>query len=101
VALNPAFEKSLQGLNSGLGWGFAPSAKVSFELTRLVAIGAEYYASLGPVGHIDPWSQQQQQIFPVVDLDFSPNWEFNFGVGFGLTPSTDPLIIKLILGYRF
>jgi hypothetical protein len=27
--------------------------------------------------------------------------EFNFGVGFGLTPSTDRLTIKMILGYRF
>jgi hypothetical protein len=101
VALNPAFEKSLQGLNAGLGWGFSPSAKIGFEVTKLVAVGVEYYASLGPVGHFDSWSEQQQQIFPVIDLDFSPNWEFNFGVGFGLTASTDPLIIKLILGYRF
>jgi len=37
----------------------------------------------------------------VVDLDLGPKWEFNAGVGFGLTPSTDQLIIKMILGYRF
>jgi hypothetical protein len=40
-------------------------------------------------------------IFPVVDLDLAPEWEFNFGVGFGLTESTDHLIVKLILGRRF
>jgi hypothetical protein len=100
-AVNPAFEKSLQGLNSASGWGFAPSAKIGFDLTKLVALGVEYYASLGPVGGFNSWSQQQQQIFPVVDLNFSPDWEFNFGVGFGLTPSTDDLTVKLILGYRF
>lgn len=27
--------------------------------------------------------------------------EFNFGVGIRLTRSTDPLIVKLVLGYRF
>jgi hypothetical protein len=37
----------------------------------------------------------------VIDLDLGPKWEFNAGVGFGLTPSTDRLIIKMILGYRF
>jgi hypothetical protein len=37
----------------------------------------------------------------VLDLDLGPRWEFNFGVGAGLTPSTDRLIVKLILGYRF
>jgi hypothetical protein len=37
----------------------------------------------------------------VVDLDLGPKWEFNAGVGFGLTPSSDRLIVKMILGYRF
>jgi len=101
LALNPAFEKSIHGLNSNQGWGFAPSAKLSFELTKLVAVGAEYYSSLGPIGRFSPWSEQQQQIFPTLDLNVSPDWEINFGVGFGLTHSTDDLIVKLIVGYRF
>ena len=37
----------------------------------------------------------------MVDLDLGPKWEFNAGVGFGLTPSSDRLIVKMILGYRF
>ena len=39
-------------------------------------------------------------IVPSVDLNFSPDWEFNLGVGFGLTQSTDRLLVKLILGRR-
>jgi hypothetical protein len=31
----------------------------------------------------------------------SPKWEINFGLGIGLTRSTDHLITKMILGYRF
>ncbi len=100
-AVNPALEKSLKGLNSNQGWGFAPSAKISYDITKVIAFGAEYYSSLGPIGSFSNWSNQQQQIFPTVDLNLSPDWEFNFGVGFGLTGSTDGLIIKLILGYRF
>ena len=48
-----------------------------------------------------PWSGQQHQVFPALDLNVSPDWEINFGVGVGLTRSTDQLIVKLIVGYRF
>jgi hypothetical protein len=101
VAVNPALEKSLHGLNSNQGWGFAPSTKVSFDLSKVVAVGLEYYSSLGVIGHFTNWDEQQHQIFPVIDLNLSPQIEFNFGVGFGLTKSTDDLIVKLILGYQF
>ncbi|MGH7972055.1 MAG: hypothetical protein ACREIC_25360 [Limisphaerales bacterium] len=101
LAFNPALEKSLHGLNANQGWAFAPSAKISFEATKVVALGLEYYSSLGAVGDFSPWQEQQQQIFPVVDLNLSPRFEFNFGVGFGLTRGTSDLLVKLILGYQF
>jgi len=31
----------------------------------------------------------------------APQWEINFGVGVGVMRSTDHLIAKMILGYRF
>ena len=100
-AFNPALEKSLKGDNSDKGFGFAPAAKVSYDVTSRVAAGLEYYGDLGPISHIDPPRKQQHLIFPVVDIDLGPRWEFNLGVGAGLTPGTDRLIIKMILGYRF
>ncbi len=100
-AVNPSFEKSLHGQHSSEGFEFAPSAKISFELTKVAAVGAEYYTSLGTISHFSRWNEQQHQIMPVLDLNLSPRWEFNFGVGFGLTRSTDDLLVKLILGRRF
>jgi hypothetical protein len=100
-AVNPAFEKSVHGLNSDQGFEFAPSAKISFDVIKQVSLGVEYYATLGPLGRVDSWGDQQHQIFPVIDLNVSPKWEINFGVGFGLTRSTDDVIVKLIVGYRF
>jgi len=38
---------------------------------------------------------------PAIDLNFSPKWECNFGVGVGLNHSTDHLLLKLILGRKF
>jgi len=100
-SINPAFEKSLAGENSAGGFEFAPSAKISYELAEPIAIGVEYYAGLGSVAHLNSSSEQQHQIFPVIDLNVSPAWAITFGVGVGLTRSTDHLIMKLILGRRF
>ncbi len=101
LSFNPAFEKSLHGVNQNEGFVFSPNFKVSYDITKKIAGGFEYYGSLGPVGNFDPSSQQQQQFFPAVDLNLSPKWEVNFGVGVGVTRSTDHLIAKMILGYRF
>lgn len=61
----------------------------------------EYYADYGGLANIDPLREQQQQFFAATDLNVSPNWEINFGVGIGVTAATDHLIIKGIIGRRF
>jgi hypothetical protein len=101
VSFNPTFDRAIKGENVGRGFEFAPAVKVSYSVTPKVAVGLEYYGALGPVSHLDRVHDQQHQIFPVIDLDLGPRWEFNAGVGLGLTPSTDRVIIKVILGYRF
>ena len=99
VSFNPVFERSLRG--EGRDFEFTPNAKVGYEITRRVSAGVEYYGALGPVSGFDPVRRQQHMVFPVVDIDLGPRWEFNAGLGFGLTPATDSYIIKVILGYRF
>lgn len=77
--------------------------KVGYDVTKVVNAGFEYYGSVGPVTAFAPYEQQEQQIFAVTDLNFSQNWEFNLGVGFGLTSGSAPvgsLIVKMILGRR-
>ncbi len=98
---NPTFDRSLHGLNTGKGWEFSPNVKVGFDFTKEITGGFEYYGSLGPVSNFDPISQQSQQIFPVIDLNVSPNWELNFGAGVDVTNSADHLIVKCIVGRRF
>lgn len=100
-AFNPTFDKSVSGLNAGKGYVFSPNAKYSYDITGKITLGLEYYGSLGPLNNFDPWSNQQHQLCPSVDLNVGPEWEVNFGVCFGLTGSTDRLIPKLIIGRRF
>ena len=101
LAFNPAFDKSFHGPSENQGFTFSPNFKVSYDFTKKITGGVEYYGSLGPVTGFDPVSQQQQQIIPAIDLNLSEKWEFNFGVGVGVTKSTDHLLAKMILGYRF
>jgi hypothetical protein len=101
LSFNPTIDKSLHGLNVDQGFEFSPNAKVSYDFSKVVSGGLEYYGALGQIGSFDPLAEQQQQIFPAVDLNVSPEWEINFGVGWGATRSTDHLIIKGIIGRRF
>jgi len=100
-AVDPTLEKSLRGENAGRGFEFSPNVSVTYDFTEKVTLGLEYYGALGPLSGFDPLNEQEQQIFPALDLNLSPDWEFNLGAGFGLTPGTDRFILKMITGYRF
>ena len=101
LAFNPALDRSWHGATVNQGLVFSPNAKVTYDFTKRIAGGLEYYGSWGPVNNFLPFAQQQQQFFPTIDVDFGPEWEFNFGVGVGVTGATDHLIIKCIVGRRF
>ncbi len=101
LAFNPALEKSFRGPGANQGWEFVPNAKLGYDLFKKAAVGLEYYGGLGPIGNFDPLREQQQQVFAAADLDLGPKWEVNLGAGWGGTRSTDHLLLKLIVGYRF
>ena len=101
LSFNPTLDRSFHGPSVNKGVEFSPNVKVSYDFTKRIAGGLEYYASYGPLSGFDPLREQQQQFFPTIDLDLGPQWEFNFGVGIGATSSTDHLIVKCIIGRRF
>jgi hypothetical protein len=98
---NPTFDKSFHGETENQGFVFSPNVKISYDFTKKITGGLEYYGSVGPATDFLPVQLQQHQLFPAVDLNLSPKWEVNFGLGVGITRSTDHLIAKMILGYRF
>jgi len=100
-AFNPTLDRAIHGESTSKGFEFSPNLKFSYDVTHKASLGLEYYGSLGPISNLDPIAEQEQQIIPALDLNLSPKWEFNFGVGVGMTRSTDHLLIKLILGRRF
>ena len=100
-AVNPALERTWHGPDVKQGIGFSPGVKVGYDFTKQISGGVEYYADYGRLGAFDSLHEQQQKIFAVTDLNVSPKWEINFGVGVGPTAATDHLIVKGIVGYRW
>jgi len=101
LACNPALERSFHGSSVDKGVMLAPSVKVSYDVTKRVSAGFEYYGDLGSITGFDPLRGQLQAVMPAIDLNLGPNWEFNFATGIGLTGATDHLLVKMILGHRF
>jgi hypothetical protein len=101
LATNLAVDRSFHGLSVPQGVTFAPAGKVGYDFSRVVSAGIEYYADYGQLFDVDSLHNQQQQLFVVSDLNVSPQWEINFGVGIGPTGGTDHLIFKGILGRHF
>ncbi|HEX4164652.1 MAG TPA: hypothetical protein VHZ55_04195 [Bryobacteraceae bacterium] len=100
-AFNPALERTWHGPDVRQGVGFAPAAKFSYDFSKQISAGVEYYSDYGSFANFNSLHNQQQQFFAATDLNVSPKWEINFGVGVGATASTDHLIIKGIVGRRF
>ena len=101
LCFNPALERSFHGLDVNKGVAFAPNVKMSYDVTKKVTVGVEYYGALGSITGFDPLRDQQQAIMPALDLNLGPNWEFNLAAGIGMTGGTDHMLVKMIIGRRF
>jgi hypothetical protein len=100
-SVNPALERALKGDGTKEGFEFGPNVMVTYDFTRKISGGLEYYGGFGPLSDLQPFRDGEQQLFPAINIDVGPDWEFNAGAGFGLTDSTDRLLMKVIIGRRF
>jgi hypothetical protein len=109
LAFNPILTYSLSGPHK-FKPDFEPAAKVGFNTQKGFMLGAEYYASLGALSGFSPVSQQTHLLFLAFDLAEAAQpssseeeiWEFNFGIGKGLTAETpQQWLVKAIVGYSF
>ena len=76
---------------------FAPAARFAKKLWENFQVGVEYYTDLGPLQHFLPLKEQEHNIYAVVDFKVGV-FDVNFGVGYGLTPNSDKVMTKLIVG---
>jgi hypothetical protein len=80
------------GFGQNGGAEFAPCARFARNFGENLAIGLEYYTDLGTPQNWLPFNEQQHNLYAVVD--------FKIGrfVGYGLTPGSDRLMYKMIIG---
>jgi hypothetical protein len=97
-AVNPILDWAFKGSDSRQGPAFEPGFMAKRKVGP-IAIGLEYYAGLGPIGNLRPWSAEEQYIYETIDLISVPSIEVNFGLGEGLSAASDRLVAKLNLGY--
>jgi hypothetical protein len=100
-AFNPIVDQSFAAPGASDGPEFEPALKIARSVGGAVALGIEYYATLGPFASILPWREQEQQLFEVLDVLSIPRFELNLGVGEGLTDASEGVVIKAIVGYTF
>lgn len=96
-AVNPVFGFALKKPDAGKAADFAPSFKVARTVAQGISTGPEYYADFGRLSSLSlpPWAQQQHTLYWAIDVDRKP-FNINFGIGKGLTSSTDAWTVKLI-----
>ena len=99
-AVNPILGQSLAGGGASDGPSFEPAAKASRAFGP-IALGVEYYATLGPLVAPLPLRLQEHYVFETTDLIGFDRVEVNAGIGEGLTPASAGIIVKVILGYTF
>jgi hypothetical protein len=76
---------------------FAPAARFARKLNDKLSLGVEYYTDLGPFRSFLPFNEQQHNIYAVVDFKVG-RFDVNAGIGYGLTPGSDRLMTKIIIG---
>ena len=85
------------GFGQNGGAEFVPATRFARNLGENLAVGVEYYTDLGPLQRWLPFNEQQHNVYAVVDFKIG-RFDVNAGVGYGLTPGSDRLMAKMIIG---
>ncbi len=99
LVLNPAFERGLSG--TGVHHvEVEPRGKVGFGFGDDATVALEYYAGLGGIGEKYTLAEQRHQLFARLNTEISQRVEFSFGVGRGLTRSSDRWVLITAFEYK-
>ncbi len=92
IILNPILDNSFAGGFKSLD--FAPATRVAYNLSPKWAVAVEEYADMGPLRGFYPVNEQSQELWGV--FDHHAKWaDVEGGIGFGLTPGSDKVTLKL------
>ena len=90
---NPIDDNSYKGFSR---LEFVPATRLDYKVNDTWTVAAEEYDDFGQLRAFLPAREQFHQLWAVADYSGDPV-SIEAGVGFGLTPSTDSLAVKLML----
>ena len=95
LIFNPIIDTAYDGFGN---LEFVPAVRVAFNVAPKWQVAVEHYANYGHFKDFYSKEEQSHNIYAVVDHD-GKTWDFEFGVGFGLTDASDKLTFKMILAH--
>ncbi len=98
ASVNPILSIDFRGALAGRPQ-FQPATKASIDVLPGLALGAEYYAGLGPIDGFFPSAAQTHLLFGALDWS-SPLVDLNLGVGYGLGAG-ERWVTKAIIGVQW
>jgi hypothetical protein len=93
IIINPILDNSFHGGFANLE--FVPAARIAYNFTDKFALAAESYSDVGPLRAVLPTDLESHEIWGVFDRKTRIG-SFESGIGFGLTPASDKITLKLI-----
>gem|GEM_PF-2233083 len=91
----PVFEIPLKGAEQGQGVEIGYIAGLYYRWLPNLSPGLEFYGGSGFIGDFGPINEQQHYIFAVLwGKDLPGGIGYNCGVGAGLTPGSDRIVLK-------
>jgi hypothetical protein len=101
LAANFNVSTPLAGDGFRRGPEFEPNAMALVKLADALGLGFEYYTGIGPIASPLPLRQQEHYLYEAAHLLAIESFELSIGVGEGLTPASNPVVVKAIVGYEF
>lgn len=92
ITLNPIVDNSYKGFSR---LEFVPASRLDYKIDDSWTLAAEEYDDFGQLRAFLPARDQFHQLWAVADFTGNPI-SIEAGVGFGLTPGTDNLALKLM-----
>ncbi len=93
ITVNPILDNSYAGFSR---LEFVPATRLDYKIDETWTVAAEEYDDFGELRGFLPANRQTHQLWGVVDYTGNPI-SIEAGIGFGLTPATDNLAVKLML----
>jgi hypothetical protein len=91
--INPILDNSYKGFSR---LEFVPATRLDYQINPTWTVAAEEYDDFGDLHRFLPGDQQWHQLWGVADYTGDPI-SVETGIGFGLTPATDSVAVKLML----